>query len=97
MSATRTDDSDVVGCAPLLSGGPPRYVDPMRVLGAGQVDPSRLEALEQSIASHRLTEHVMRGLTALGGELEDVVEQDEFTIDLVVRLSDGLFLVYDTT
>ena len=38
-----------------------------------------------------------RRLPRMDAQLAEVVEQDEFTLDLVVRLPDGLFLVYDTT
>ena len=39
----------------------------------------------------------MRALEPEGLAITEVVEMDEFTIDLVVRFPDGLCLVYDTT
>lgn len=63
----------------------------------GRVDPRRHQALTAFVSGQRTTEGVVRALAQEGLELADVVEMDEFTIDLVVPLLDGLCLVYDTT
>jgi hypothetical protein len=49
------------------------------------------------VAAQGTTERVVLAATAAGLELHDVVQMDEFTLDLVVALPDGLWLVYDTT
>ena len=41
-------------------------------------------------------EDVVRGLAATGGAIEEVVTQDEFTHDVIVR-EGARWLVYDTT
>ncbi|MCB9670759.1 MAG: hypothetical protein H6736_22570 [Alphaproteobacteria bacterium] len=69
----------------------------MRIVGEIPIEPARLEALERDVRTHRITEHIIRALPGMDAQLAEVVEQDEFTLDLVVRLPDGLFLVYDTT
>jgi hypothetical protein len=53
---------------------------------ADQADANRLASLEDVLARCR----------ARGGAVIDVVVQDEFTHDVIVR-SDGVFLVFDTT
>ncbi|MEQ1570372.1 MAG: hypothetical protein ABMA64_32355 [Myxococcota bacterium] len=57
----------------------------------------RLRELDAFVSGQRGTERVLRDLEALGLELADIVQMDEFTLDLVVPLPDGLTLVYDTT
>ena len=69
----------------------------MRIIGDRDVDASRLLAIEQAVRTHRITEHVLRDLDRLDATFETLIEQDEFSHDLVIGLSDGLFLVYDTT
>lgn len=63
----------------------------------GRVDARRVEALAAFVSGQRTTERVVQALAQEGLELADVVPMDEFTIDLVVPLLDGLCLVYDTT
>jgi hypothetical protein len=41
-------------------------------------------------------EKVVRWVAPLGGDIVDIVVQDEFTHDVVVAVA-GLWLVYDTT
>lgn len=67
----------------------------MRVYG--QVSSTRLDELERYVAGQQITEHVVRDALASGLGIDDVVQMDEFTIDLLVELPDGLVLVYDTT
>jgi hypothetical protein len=63
----------------------------------GPVAPTRLAELEAFVASQRITEHVFRDMDAARIRVTDIVAMDEYTIDLVFRLPDGLWLVYDTT
>jgi hypothetical protein len=63
----------------------------------GDVPEARVRELEQFVASQRITEHVFRDLDALGLRIDDIVYMDEYTLDLLVSLPDGLTLVYDTT
>ena len=45
----------------------------------------------------RTLEDVVRWTLATGGEVLEVVHQDEYTLDVVVRRRDRRFLVFDTT
>lgn len=63
----------------------------------GEVDAERVRALDAFVAGHRITEDVFIGLDRAGLAIDDVIAMDEYTIDLVVGLPDGLTLVYDTT
>lgn len=48
--------------------------------------------------AHRTLEDVLFFCTAVAGaQLEKVVVQDEYTHDVVVRVREGQWLVYDTT
>jgi len=42
-------------------------------------------------------EQVVRWTLASGADIVEVVHQDEYTLDVVVRRPDDIFLVYDTT
>jgi hypothetical protein len=68
---------------------------PLSVVGT--VPEARVRELERFVASQRITEHVFRDLDAIGLRIADIVPMDEYTLDLVVPLPDGLTLVYDTT
>lgn len=63
----------------------------------GRVPAARLAELEAWTARQAITEHVFLDVDAAGLRIADVVSMDEYTIDLVVPLPDGLVLVYDTT
>jgi len=63
----------------------------------GSIDAGRVAQLTAFVAGQRITDHVVRALEPEGLAITEVVEMDEFTIDLVVRFPDGLCLVYDTT
>ena len=54
-------------------------------------------AIAEVLAEHRILEHVVRWCIATGREIGAVVVQDEFTHDVVVKWSDGVWLVYDCT
>ena len=69
----------------------------MPLVAHGPVPAHRLEELSRFVASHRTTEGVLHALEAAGLELAEILEMDEYTIDLLVPLPDGLVLVYDTT
>jgi hypothetical protein len=58
-----------------------------------------LDSIETLVAHQRTLEDVVRwGLARKPPCLvERVVAQDEYTLDVVVRWGDGVFLVYDTT
>lgn len=63
----------------------------------GSIPEARLAELTSWVQSQRTTEHVVQAANAEGLELHDVVQMDEFTLDLLLPLPDGLWLVYDTT
>lgn len=69
----------------------------MKLETRGVVPADRLRALEAFVSAHTTTERVFRDLLAAGLQFDDIVSMDEYTIDLVVCLPDGLTLVYDTT
>lgn len=63
----------------------------------GHVPADRHQELEAFVAEQRTTEQVFRALDARGLRIADILAMDEYTLDLVVPLDDGLTLVYDTT
>lgn len=63
----------------------------------GRVPERRIAELEAWVAGQRITEQVVRETDRAGLVLAEVVEMDEYTLDLFVPLPDGLVLVYDTT
>jgi len=69
----------------------------MALRPVGTIATDRLSALEAWLAPQRTTEDVVRAALAEALELHDVVQMDEFTLDLLLPLPDGLWLVYDTT
>ena len=54
-------------------------------------------ALEEAVAGHSSLERVVRWAMMRGQLIDTVIQQDEYTLDVVVPAGDGLFLVYDTT
>lgn len=69
----------------------------MALRPVGTILPARVAALEAWVKPQRTTEDVVRHALDAGLELHDVVQMDEFTLDLLLPLPDGLWLVYDTT
>ncbi len=65
----------------------------------GDVPELVLEQARVFVATQRTLEDVVRGVLLAGGKLCDVVVQDEYTHDVVVRptAASKHFLVYDTT
>ena len=53
-----------------------------------------LAAVRADVESHTTLERV---LAWARGAVSEIVTQDEYTHDVVVRYRDGLYLVYDTT
>jgi hypothetical protein len=66
----------------------------MRVVGA--LPPAIVDALLVFERAATL-EDVLPWAHARGGELVDVIIQDEFTHDVIVRAGPSAFLVFDTT
>ena len=65
----------------------------------GEIPDDVLEHARVFVASQRTLEDVVRCVLLAGGALCDVVVQDEYTHDVVVRptATSSHFLVYDTT
>lgn len=63
------------------------------------LDPETRASLEATAGQHRTLEEVVRWglLRRPPAPVVDVVIQDEYTHDVVVRYNDGIYLVYDTT
>ena len=60
--------------------------------------PDALAAVRDEVASHATLERVLAWSRSAGVGVEEIVTQDEYTHDVVVRYRDsGLYLVYDTT
>lgn len=59
--------------------------------------PAELAELAAIVAEHRTLGVVARWCGARRQALLDVITQDEYTHDVIVRVRDGVFLVYDTT
>ncbi|MES2639602.1 MAG: hypothetical protein V4850_08950 [Myxococcota bacterium] len=65
----------------------------MRVVGTLSV--AQVSAVAEA-AAHVTLEKAVRWVAPRGGDIVDIVVQDEFTHDVVVGVA-GVFLVYDTT
>jgi hypothetical protein len=63
----------------------------------GDVPPHCFAALRAWVEPQRTTEDGVQAVLGDGLDLHDVVQMDEYTLDVLVRLPDGLWLVYDTT
>ena len=64
------------------------------------LSPDALAAVANDVAGHATLERVLAWSRSAGGGagVEEIVTQDEYTHDVVVRYRDtGLYLVYDTT
>lgn len=55
------------------------------------------ESILSVVLQHKTLEDVMRFVVASRAALPDVIVQDEYTHDVVVRLNDQCWVVYDTT
>jgi len=69
----------------------------MALRPVGTIPAARLAELSAWVDGQRTTEQVVEAAQAIGQELHDVIQMDEFTLDLLLALPDGLWLVYDTT
>ncbi|MEM7154695.1 MAG: hypothetical protein AAF799_17735 [Myxococcota bacterium] len=64
-----------------------------------KVEPTTEARLSGVVAHQHTLRDVVAWMAAAGGtpSIVTIIEQDEFTSDVVVRESDGVFLVYDCT
>ncbi len=69
----------------------------MSLRSVGIVASARLRELGDYVRSQQITEHLFVDAHASGLRIADIVHMDEYTIDIVIPLPDGLVLVYDTT
>lgn len=67
----------------------------MKVHGA--VPAARSAALEVFTAGHTTTARLLKDHLAAGCDIGAIHAMDEYTLDVVVPLPDGLVLVYGTT
>ena len=63
----------------------------------GVVPDASMAALDAFTREHAITEQVFRALDGAGLRDYDIVQIDEYTLDLVVAWPGGIWLVYDTT
>lgn len=69
----------------------------MALQAHGRVSDARLAELAAFTADHQTTARLTRDVFAAGLDLADIVAMDEYSLELVVPLPDGLTLVYGTT
>jgi hypothetical protein len=69
----------------------------MRVSIREGVSAADRQAIEREVAGFRLLEELVRWGFANERPIIDVVVQDEYTHDVIVRWSDRLVLVFDAT
>lgn len=64
-----------------------------------EVEPATFARLRAAVQPQHTLHDVIIWMAAEGGrpQIEHVVEQDEFTNDVVIRESEGVVLVYDCT
>ncbi len=62
----------------------------------GNVPPEHVAAAIAFSAGHTITETLVRDVLEGGWQIDEVVEMDEFTLDLLIE-ADGVWVVYDTT
>ena len=63
----------------------------------GQIAPERVAELEAFTAPHTTTSRLLRDHLARGCDITDIHAMDEYTLEVVVPLPDGLVLIYGTT
>ncbi len=63
----------------------------------GTVPAERVAELGRMVDGLGSLERVLRALDGQGLVLSEVVSMDEYTVDILVALPDGLTLVFDTT
>ena len=63
----------------------------------GGVPERRIHELQAFIAEHRTTARLTRDVFANGLDIADILAMDEYSLDIVVPLPDGLVLIYGTT
>lgn len=63
----------------------------------GSVPEARLAELDRLLGGLGSLERVLRALDGEKLSLGDVIPMDEYTIDILVDLPDGLTLAFDTT
>ena len=63
----------------------------------GQIPAKRLTELAAFILDHRTTARLTNDAFASGLDISDIVQLDEYSLEIVVPLPDGLVLTYGTT
>jgi len=63
----------------------------------GDIPDDRIQEIADFVRGQSITEAVFRDLDAAGLSVAEIIPMDEYTLDWVVPLPDGLTLVYDTT
>jgi hypothetical protein len=63
------------------------------------ISESRLTKIQNSVSQHKTLEHIMSWAFQQQPPLivEDMISQDEFSIDVIVRYDADLYLVYGVT
>jgi hypothetical protein len=69
----------------------------MNVTNYTPIPDDQLFVLSAELMQHRALTQVIEWVIANKAPFPTVIAQDEFTLDVVVRWRDDLFVVYDTT
>lgn len=73
-------------------------MEPFALENRAQVSAETLAPLEALLRGHRSMKHVLDwALTQAPPLVPDMVTQDEFSHDFLLRLPNGLYLAYDST
>jgi hypothetical protein len=73
--------------------------DTLPLFGYAKLTPTKREAIAEQVASHWGLDRVVRWALTRSpqGQVVDVIKQDEFCQDVVLRYDTSLFLVYDSS
>lgn len=69
----------------------------MDIVNYAHLTAEQLADLESVLSHHRSLNKILDWVIAEQIPFPTLIAQDEFTVDVIARWRDGLFMVYDTT
>ena len=86
-----------VNLTPHMNPSPPSIG--LRAVGAAKMSETAFESLRHVVGHHATLTDVLRWVTSRSrcATFAEVITQDEFTHDVIVKLDDGFHLVYDVS
>ncbi len=72
-------------------------MDPFPIEDRAGLSPEALSSLRRAVAAQNTLQSAVRWALAQGYRLLDVIDQDEFTRDVVFEMEAQHYLVYDAT